>query len=185
MIDCTNDRTVATLRKQLIDEDLYAEQMICLGMYYNEALIGIETNYSRYPTRVIQQYGYTKLYMREKLDRISDTVELVPGFETTKKTKPIIIGELVLLMRQDPTIEVDVETLKEMTTFVKKENGSMEAIDGAHDDLVMAKAIAHFISTQQPKQWIEAEVEEDDVLSSNFKMEDEGGNGGYMNWEDF
>lgn len=49
----------------------------------------------------------------------------------------------------------------------------------------MAKAIAHFISTQQPKQWIEAEVEEDDVLSSNFKMEDEGGNGGYMNWEDF
>ena len=185
VIDCTNDRTVATLRKQLIDEDLYAEQMICLGMYYNEALIGIETNYSRYPTRVIQQYGYTKLYMREKLDRISDTVELVPGFETTKKTKPIIIGELVLLMRQDPTIEVDVETLKEMTTFVKKENGSMEAIDGAHDDLVMAKAIAHFISTQQPKQWIEAEVEEDDVLSSNFKMEDEGGNGGYMNWEDF
>ena len=61
----------------------------------------------------------------------------------------------------------------------------MEAIDGAHDDLVMAKAIAHFISTQQPKQWIEAEVEEDDVIALNFKMEDEGGNGGYMNWEDF
>ena len=185
VIDCTTGKTVATLRKQLIDEDLYAEQMLCLGMYYNEALIGIETNYSRYPTRVIQQYGYTKLYMRERLDKIADKVELVPGFETTKKTKPIIIGELVLLMRQDPTIEVDVETLKEMTTFVKKENGSMEAIDGAHDDLVMAKAIAHFISTQQPKQWIEAEVEEDDVIASNFKMEDEGGNGGYMNWEDF
>lgn len=183
VIDCTNGKTVATLRKQNIDEDLYAEQMLSLAMYYNEALIGIETNYSRYPTRVIQQYGYTRLYMRERLDKISDTVELIPGFETTKKTKPIIIGELVLLMRNDPTIEVDPETLKEMTTFVKKENGSMEAIDGAHDDLVMAKAIAHFISTQQSSQWIEAEVEEDDFIQRNFKEEE--GNGEYMNWEDF
>ena len=184
VIDNTNGKTVATLRKQLIDEDLYAEQMLCLAMYYNNALIGIETNYSRYPTRVIQQFGYTNLYMRERVDKISDKVETVPGFETTKKTKPIIIGELVLLMRQDPTIEVDVETLKEMTTFVKKENGKMEAIEGAHDDLVMAKAIAHFISSQQSNLWIEAEAEEDDFIEENFTSESDEGNG-FMNWEDF
>lgn len=184
VIDNTNGKTVATLRKQLIDEDLYAEQMLCLAMYYNNALIGIETNYSRYPTRVIQKFGYTNLYMRERVDKISDKVETVPGFETTKKTKPIIIGELVLLMRQDPTIEVDVETLKEMTTFVKKENGKMEAIEGAHDDLVMAKAIAHFISSQQSNLWVEAEVEEDDFIEENFTSESDEGNG-FMNWEDF
>lgn len=184
VIDNTNGKTVATLRKQLIDEDLYAEQMLCLAMYYNNALIGIETNYSRYPTRVIQKFGYTNLYMRERVDKISDKVETVPGFETTKKTKPIIIGELVLLMRQDPTIEVDVETLKEMTTFVKKENGKMEAIEGAHDDLVMAKAIAQFISSQQSNLWVEAEAEEDDFIEENFTSESDEGNG-FMNWEDF
>jgi len=184
VIDNTNGRTAATLRKQLIDEDLYAEQILALAIYYNEALIGIETNYSRYPIRVIQKFGYTNLYMRERVDEISDRVETVPGFETTKKTKPIIIAELVLLMRQDPTIEVDVDTLKEMTTFVKKENGKMEAIDGAHDDLVMAKAIAHFISSQQSHLWVKVEVEENDFIEKNFKSEDES-DGEFMNWEDF
>ena len=179
-------RTVATLRKQRIDEDLYAEQMYCLGKYYNDALIGIETNYSRQPMRVLQRkYGYPKLYLRQRIDRINDKVEEVVGFETTAKTKPIIIGELVELMRDDPTIEVDIQTLKEMTTFVKKENGKQEAIDGAHDDLVMAKAIAHFISSQQTKAWIDVAPEEVNFLSENFKTEEVGGNGDYMSWEDF
>lgn len=182
MIDNTNGRTVATLRKQKIDEDLYGEQMLCLARYYNNALIGIETNYSRHPIRVIQKYGYTKLYLRERVDEVSKKVERVYGFETTRKTKPIIIGELVELMR-DPSIEVDTETLKEMTTFVKKDNGKMEAIEGAHDDLVMAKAIAHFVSSQQTTQWIEEKPQEDDFIARNFTSENDNSN--FMSWEDF
>lgn len=182
MIDNTNGRTVATLRKQKIDEDLYGEQMLCLARYYNDALIGIETNYSRHPIRVIQKYGYTNLYLRERVDEVSKKVERVYGFETTRKTKPIIIGELVELMR-DPSIEVDTETLKEMTTFVKKDNGKMEAIEGAHDDLVMAKAIAHFVSSQQTSQWIEEKPQEDDFIARNFTSENDNSN--FMRWEDF
>lgn len=182
MIDNTNGRTVATLRKQKIDEDLYGEQMLCLARYYNDALIGIETNYSRHPIRVIQKYGYTNLYLRERVDEVSKKIERVYGFETTRKTKPIIIGELVELMR-DPSIEVDTETLKEMTTFVKKDNGKMEAIEGAHDDLVMAKAIAHFVSSQQTTQWIEEKPQEDDFIARNFTSENDNSN--FMSWEDF
>lgn len=181
-----DQKAVATLRKQRIDEDLYAEQMYCLGKYYHDALIGIEINYSRQPTRVLQkQYAYPNLYMRERLDRISDTVEMDYGFETTTKTKPIIIAELVVLMRQDPSIEVDAETLKEMTTFVKKDNGKQEAIEGAHDDLVMATAIAHFISKKQTNQWIEVVPSEENFIEENFTTEETGSNGDYMNWEDF
>jgi len=183
MIDNTNGRTVATLRKQKIDEDLYGEQMLCLAKYYNDALIGIETNYSRHPIRVIQKYGYTNLYLRERVDEVSKKVERVYGFETTRKTKPIIIGELVELMR-DPSIEVDTETLKEMTTFVKKDNGKMEAIEGAHDDLVMAKAIAHFVSSQQTTQWIEEKPQDDDFITRNFASS-ENDNSNFMSWEDF
>jgi hypothetical protein len=180
-------RTVATLHKQYIDEDLYAEQMFCLGYYYNEALIGIETNYSRHPTRVLQQkYNYPNLYMREKLDRLSDEVEKVCGFETTTKTKPIIIGELVEKFREDPTIEVDVSTLREMLVFVKKENGKTEAIDGYHDDLVMALAIAHFISSQQSHTWIAASNQEQNLLEEYFHFEPvHNGNTGYINWEEY
>ncbi len=181
-----NGKTVATFRKQRIDEDLYAEQLYCLGKYYNDAIIGIETNYSRQPTRILQtKYSYPNLYLRQRLDKLTDQTELVAGFETTSKTKPIIIGELVGLMRENPAIEVDIETLKEMTTFVKKGNGKQEAIDGAHDDLVMAKAIAHFISKQFTNQWIAVETEEKSFLKENFNYSRDDGNGAFMTWEDY
>lgn len=179
-------KTVATLHKQYIDEDLYAEQMYCLGMYFHEALIGIEINYSRQPTRILQKkYNYPNLYMRERLDGASDKPIMDYGFETTSRTKPIIIGELVETMRNAPWCEVDVPTLKEMTTFVKKENGKLEAIDGCHDDLVMAKAIAHFISKKQTNQWIEVVPEDTSFIEENFTFGEAGGNEGYMSWEDY
>ena len=181
-----DDKTVATLHKQYIDEDLYAEQMYCLGKYYHDALIGIEINYSRQPTRILQKkYNYPNLYMRERLDGASDRSVMDYGFETTSRTKPIIIGELVELMRNNPYIEEDIPTLKEMTTFVKKENGKLEAIDGCHDDLVMAKAIAHFISKKQTRTWIEVVPTDNEFISENFNLEEAGGNEGFMSWEDF
>ena len=181
-----DDKTVATLHKQYIDEDLYAEQMYCLGKYYHDALIGIEINYSRQPTRILQKkYNYPNLYMRERLDGASDRSVMDYGFETTSRTKPIIIGELVELMRNNPYIEEDIPTLKEMTTFVKKENGKLEAIDGCHDDLVMAKAIAHFISKKQTRTWIEVIPTDNEFISENFNLEEAGGNEGFMSWEDF
>lgn len=181
-----DDKTVATLHKQYIDEDLYAEQMYCLGKYYHDALIGIEINYSRQPTRILQKkYNYPNLYMRERLDGASDRSVMDYGFETTSRTKPIIIGELVELMRNNPYIEEDIPTLKEMTTFVKKENGKLEAIDGCHDDLVMAKAIAHFISKKQTRTWIEVVPTDNEFISENFNLGEAGGNEGFMSWEDF
>ena len=186
MICNLDGNTVATLHKQYIDEDLYAEQMYCLGMYYNEALIGIEINYSRQPTRILQKkYNYPNLYMRERLDGASDRAIMDYGFETTSRTKPIIIGELAQIMRETPWCECDIPTLKEMTTFVKKDNGKLEAIDGCHDDLVMAKAIAHFISKKQSNQWLEVVPEDTEFISENFNLGEAGGNEGFMSWEDF
>ncbi len=180
-------RTVATLRVQRIDEDLYAEQIYCLGKYYNDAIIGIEINYSRQPMRVLQRkYRYPNLYYRERVDGLSDTVERVCGFETTVKTKHIILEDLVQIMREDPTLEVDPDTLREMLTFVKKDNGKKEAVEGMHDDLVMALAIAHHVSTQGEHKWMEVAPEEDTFLEEHFNVEPrERGNEQYMSWEEF
>ena len=184
VICCLDQRTVATLRKQRMDEDLYAEQIYCLGQYYHDALIGIETNYSRQPTRILSStYNYPNLYLRERVDGMTDTVEKVFGFETTPKTKPIIISELVSRMREDPTIEPDIETLKEMLVFVRKENGKQEAIDGQHDDLVMALAIAHFVSTQQTSTWIPIEDDSENFVNQFFSKKVEEST--FMNWDDF
>lgn len=177
-----DDKVAATLHKQYIDEDLYAEQVYCLGKYYNDALIGIEINYSRQPTRILQKkYDYPNLYMRERFDSAFDKTVKDYGFETTPKTKPIIVGELVTLMRQDPTIEPDVSTLKEMTTFTKKANGKTEALDGCHDDLVMACAIAHYVAKKQPREWIKVESRDKDFIAENFSREESENS--YMSWE--
>lgn len=188
VIDNTNGKTVATFHKQNIDEDLYAEQLYCLGQYYNEALIGIEINYSRQPMRVLQKkYNYPNLYVRERLDGVSDKPLLDYGFETTSRTKPIIIGELVEFMRNNSWAEVDVPTLKEMTTFVKKDNGKLEALDGCHDDLVIALAIAHFISKKQTSNWITVIPDDNDFIARNFHTENynDNDNSSFMSWEDF
>lgn len=184
--DNRTGHTVATLRRQRWSDDLYAEQMYCLGLYYHEALIGIETNYSRVPMRRLSDLGYPHLYMREKLDGMTDQPELVLGFETTTKSKPIIIAGLITAMREDPATECDVDTLKEMTTFVRKENGRTEALIGYHDDLVMAKAITRFISGQQSFDMVAVQPKPDDTLERLFHFTPEGsGNASYMSWEDF
>lgn len=180
-------KTAATLRKQHIDEDLYAEQVYCLGKYYHDALIGIEINYSRQPMRVLQKkYRYPNLYMRESTNGLYDKQAGEYGFLTTPATRPIIISELVSLMRDNVEIECDYQTLKEMTTFVKKANGRQEAIAGEHDDLVMAKAIAHFISKHQSYQWMDIPQEENTFLQDNFNIKNySNGNSKYMEWEEW
>ena len=165
-------RTVATFHKQRIDEDLFAEQIYCLGKYYHDALIGLEINYSRHPTRVLwQKYNYPNMYMREKLDGLTDKPVLDYGFETTPKTKPIIIGELVEIMRSNITLECDVATLDEMTRFVKKDNGKLEASEGSHDDLVMSLAITHFISKKQTASWMAVQSGDNEFIKANFNLE--------------
>jgi hypothetical protein len=162
--------TAATLRVQRMDEDLYAEQCFCLGKYYHDALIGIETNYSRQPTRHLQLLEYPNMYLRERMTGRADEVENVPGFETTTVTRRIIIEELVTRMRENPELEHDIETLRECTTFVRHPGGKKAAAVGAHDDLVMALAIANHIRHKQSYTWIEVKTETQSFIEKHFGM---------------
>ena len=96
-------------------------------------------------------------------------------------TRPVILSDLVTLIREDVTIEEDAATLKEMLTFVKNDKGRAEAMEGFHDDLVMALAIAHFISSQQTSSWIEVKTEEPSFIQENFHMETKTENT-FMDW---
>ena len=181
VVSVIDGRCAATLRKQRMDEELYAEQLYCLGKYYHDAKIAIEINYSRHPIRVLRgKYRYTNLYMRRRVDGIGDLVERDFGFETTKKTKPVVIAELVSLFREDPSIENDIETLQEMLSFVKKENGKQEADTGKHDDLVMASAIAHFAATGCEARYKDVGEGAPDFIEQNFKPAESSGE--YVDW---
>jgi phage terminase large subunit len=161
--------TAATMHVQHMDEDLFAEQLFCLGTYYGEALLGVEVNYSSHPTRELAvRLRYPNLYMREILSTVGEKVVREYGFETTPRTRRVILAELVALMRENVALEVHEGTLLEMMTFVKKKNGRQEAQEGCHDDLVMSLAIAHFISHSAPTAWQEVKLPAYNFIANNF-----------------
>jgi hypothetical protein len=147
VLDAKSGNIVATLAHQM-DSDLYAKQMYCLGKYYKNALIGIETNFDSYPQKELERLGYKNFYVREREDKITGRIEMKYGFQTNKITRPIIINELVRIAREQPETLNDEETINEMLVFVKNESGRPEAQVGFHDDRVMALAIAHHIRSQ-------------------------------------
>ena len=67
-------------------------------------------------------------------------------------------------------IVCDRTTLEEMLTFVRSEDWKPEAEAGAHDDCVMALAIAHHIRPQQ--SYLTAAGEEDSVEWTESQWED-------------
>lgn len=148
VLDNTTGKQVAVLRKEF-DADEYTRQMYCLGKYYNNALIGIESNFDTFPIKEIERIGYKKQYVREREDTFTGNIVKAYGFKTDKITRPLILSELQAIVNDHVALINDKETLEEMLVFVRNEKGRPEAQEGCHDDLVMALAIAFHIRDQQ------------------------------------
>ena len=123
--------------------DQYAKQMYCLGMYYKWALIGIEANFDTFPIMELQRIGYPNQYVREVLDEYTNKKEKRFGFKTTSLTRPTILSRLIEIARDHTDTINDPETLEEMLTITRNEQGRIEAPEGFHDDHTMGLAIAH------------------------------------------
>ena len=148
VLDNRTGDQVAVVHHQF-GERMFAEQVYCLGLYYNAALVGIETNYSTYPQELLAWLGYPNLYVRQRVDNFTGALVNAFGFETTTKTRPLIIDGLKDVARQALETIHDYDTLGEMLTFVYDEKWKPQAEEGEHDDLVMSLAIAHYIRSQQ------------------------------------
>ena len=148
VLDNVTGEQVAVLRHQYGERE-YAEQMYCLGWYYNEALVGIEINYSTYPQKKLEELGYTHFYVRERVDSFTGKPMDAFGFQTTAKTRPLAVDGLRDVAAHEIGLITDFETLGEMLTFVYDERRRPQAEEGAHDDCVMALAIAWYIRGQQ------------------------------------
>ena len=131
------------------DEDAYAEQVFCLGLHFNKALVGLETNHSTHPTRRLQDMRYPKLYIREGFDDYERKVMKKYGFNTNSSSRSVIMALIKEYMRDTPENCVCYKTLGEMLTFCKDDTGKPVALPGEHDDLVMSLAITLGIRHQQ------------------------------------
>lgn len=144
-----NQNQVATIRLQK-DEDLFADQLYCLGMMYNEALLSVEMNFSTYVVNTLSNREYPNIYIRESApDAISKQITKKLGFNTNRATRPALLAELKVLARDRPECFNDIDTLEEMFTFIIDEKSKPVAIVGKHDDTIMAYGIALYSQEQQ------------------------------------
>ena len=147
VLDAATGEQVATLKQQF-DADLYVKQMYCLGLYYKEALIGIEANFDSFPIMELQRLGYYNQYVRTAQDTYTGRTEKRFGFKTTVLTRPTIISRLIEIVREHTDLINDKDTLEELLTIIRNEKGRIEAPEGGHDDQMMGLAIAHHIREQ-------------------------------------
>ena len=147
VLDARTGIQVATLKQQF-DADQYTKQMYCLGVYYKNALIGIESNFDSFPIMELQRLGYPSQYVREAQDTYTGKTEKRFGFKTTSLTRPTIISRLIEIVREHTNTINDRDTLEELLTIIRNEKGRIEAPEGGHDDQMMGLAIAHQVREQ-------------------------------------
>jgi len=142
--------TVATWRGHL-DQDLIAWKAAQIAKYYNNALLVVESNSL---DRDAESEGdhfltildeivlfYPNIYARTDPEKVRQGLPIRYGFQTNLATKPMIIDILNAALRDDAYIERDIRSCDEMDTYELKPNGTMGAVEGCKDDIVMATAI--------------------------------------------
>jgi hypothetical protein len=128
-----------------IDPDIYGKQLEALGKYYNNALIAPEKNNHGFTTVNRLKQNYNNIFQMERYDQTIDQTTKELGFVTNKKTKPLIIDHMASMIRDQLITTYDKKLISECLTYIREDDGTTNAQEGCHDDLVMATAIALFV----------------------------------------
>lgn len=103
-----------------------------LAKKYNDALVVVERNNHGHAVLVHLKSECKNLYSDGKAD----------GWLTTAVNRPAMIENLAVILATQPSLFPGEQLLHECRTFVRNADGNTGASPGAHDDCVMAMAIA-------------------------------------------
>ncbi|MDE5876882.1 MAG: terminase [Muribaculaceae bacterium] len=145
------------------DIDLLAWKAAQIALWYDEALLVIESNTleTRDSERWVEgdQAGfilnqirscYANLYARSgSPEDIREGTPVRYGFHTNSNTKPMIISGLICAIRERLYVERCEACLEEYLTYERRPNGSYGALPSTHDDMLMTRAIGLHISRHE------------------------------------
>ena len=133
VIDMRTGMQCAELQERLRPAEL-ARVVAELAREYAGALVAVERN--NHGAAVIAYLETSERYTR--MYRQSGAV----GWLTTSASKPEMVARMGVLLRESAGMFLSRRLLGECRTFVAGERGKAAAASGAHDDLVMAMAVA-------------------------------------------
>jgi hypothetical protein len=124
------------------DPPALARRVTELAGRYNGALVAVERNNHGHAViaQMLTVQGYTNLFPAADGEKA--------GWLTTRANRPEMLELLAALLARNPELFQSRRLLEECRTFVRQENGRAEAERGAHDDAVMAMAIAASVRVQ-------------------------------------
>jgi hypothetical protein len=172
-------KTVARWRGH-IDPDLLGEVAYGIGTLYNTALIAPEiNNHGIAVAQSLRNKFYRNLYMRETSeDEAFQERTTKFGWLTNRKTKPVIINNLVKAIREGDIIDYDIVFVREGMTYVRDDQGHTSAQEGMFDDTIMAKAINlqmsdfNSVSAQYAKEHIQKPIKRNTNVSRTNAIEE-------------
>jgi hypothetical protein len=151
VLDRIDGDIVATYRAQ-VPVDIYADILVEMGTMYNGALLGIESNSIGLATLIkVRDSLYPNLFYRYNLEDGKQTQRM--GWETTPKTKPVIIQGLEEAVRMDYLQNLTMDIIQEGYTFIWHPDNTASAASGYCDDMIMALAIAWELRKHQTTIW--------------------------------
>lgn len=157
VLDIETVTQVAEFKGQLSTKD-FGNMLVAIATEYNDALLVIENaNIGWAVIQVAIDRGYKNLYYSPKENAISDvsqqlsryvdlkdTANMVAGFTTSSRTRPLVISKLDMYMRERVPVIRSRRLIDELFVFIW--NGSKpEAQHGYNDDLVLSFSIGLWI----------------------------------------
>ena len=126
----------AEMRGHLPPQEL-AARVAAVAREYNQALVAVERN----------NHGHGVLAYLAAAEKYENIYQQngQPGWLTSISTRPRLISEFAALLATEPGLFSSRRLLEECRTFVRHADGSAAALAGAHDDCIMAMAIAQAV----------------------------------------
>ncbi len=152
--DASNMSQVAEYYGKLSTED-FAKLLVDLGREYNKAMLVIENNNIGLAClEHVKLSQYENVYFSRRGDQKpgeavstlwgASAEDLVPGFTTSPKNRPLMIDKLEEYIRNKTITIRSKRLLEELKTFIWHA-GRPEAMSGCNDDAIMAAAIGVWI----------------------------------------
>jgi hypothetical protein len=143
VLDTETDEIVALFRGRIAPE-MYANPIELCAKWYNNAWLAVEVNTASELIMSDLKQTYPWLYMRPQRARIADIPTLVPGFWSSGTSKVRVITQMRrYFSSEDRPLKIYADILlDEMSFYEQKDNKTLGASSGHHDDTVMACAIA-------------------------------------------
>jgi hypothetical protein len=159
-----------------LDKDVTIWIAAQIAKFYDNAMLVVECNTytsekkvddSEFIFDTIKDY-YDNLYSRTSAKDIREGKPHKYGFYTSHSSKVMIIDNYRFVLREHGYIERDEDAIEQAIYYEKTDDGGFEAKQGGHDDKLMTRMIACYVSK---KMDLPREVEASDTAPIRTTVE--------------